>query len=246
MKGEREVKKIIAIVLAVLMVAMLAATGVSAQDDSNASAKATAQIDFLHVMSVAYTDDLNDFAFDFDYGAAVLNQTIKTANGKDLFIDVSLQSAVFTGTTVMSKKMERDTSNAAASVFLCVWIDKGTPDARLAFPGPVVYNARTQTLTAVLQGVVDLVDEGEGVYSLNITAPEEIGLFIGTMSANAFNFIVDDLSPGMHTVTVDAACASTAMNQEGCAASVAVIGLGSMTIEEVRMVKGEDAVPEWW
>jgi len=243
MKGEREVKKVIVIVLAVALVAMLGATGVFAQENPNASAKATAQIDLLHVMSVAYTDDLNDFAFDFD-ADEILEQTIKTANGKDLFIDISLQSAVFTGTTVMSKKMERDTSNAAASVFLWVWIDKGTPDARLAFPGPVVYNARTQTLTAVLQGVVELVeDDGP---ALNITAPEEIGLFIGTMSANAFNFIVDDLSSGMHTVTVDAACASSAMNQQGCANSMAVIGLGSMTIEEVRMIKGEDAVPEWW
>jgi hypothetical protein len=232
-------KKVIAIVLAVVLVAMLGATGVFAEQNENASAKATAQIDFLHVMSVAYTDSLNDFAFDFD-ADEILEQTIKTANGKDLFIDISLQSAVFTGTTVKSKNMVRDTSSASASVFLWVWIDKGTPDARLAFPGPVVYNARTQTLTAVLQGVIPYEWPGE------ITVPEEIGLFIGTMSANAFNFIVDDLSSGMHTVTVDAACASMAMNQQGCASSMAVIGLGSMTVEEVRMVKGEDAVPEWW
>jgi hypothetical protein len=239
------VKKVIAIVLAVTLVAMLGVTGVFAQEQNeNASAKATAQIDFLHVMSVAHTDSLNDFAFDFD-ADEILEQTIKTANGKDLFIDISLQSAVFTGTTVKSKGGNRDTSSASASVFLWVWIDKGTPDARLAFPGPVVYNARTQTLTAVLQGIVELVEE-DGGYALNITAPEEIGLFIGTMSANAFNFIVDDLSSGMHTVTVDAACASIAMNQQGCASSMAVIGLGSMTVEEVRMVKGEDAVPEWW
>ena len=236
-------KKVIAIVLAVVLVAMIGATGVFAQENPNASAKATAQIDFLHVMSVAYTDSLNDFAFDFD-ADEILEQTIKTANGKDLFIDISLQSAVFTGTTVKSKGGNRDTSSAAASVFLWVWIDKGTPDARLAFTGPVVYNARTQTLTAVLQGIVELVDN-DG-YVLNITAPEEIGLFIGTMSANAFNFIVNDLSSGMHTVTVDAACASTALNQEGWAGSMAVIGLGSMTVEEVRMVKDEDAVPEWW
>jgi hypothetical protein len=66
------------------------------------------------------------------------------------------------------------------------------------------------------------------------------------LSANSFNFIIEDLSSGTHTITVDAACASSAMNQEGCAQSSAIIGLGSMTVEEVRMIKGEDAVPEWW
>jgi hypothetical protein len=238
-------KKVISIVAAVLLVTIITATGVLANDgDSNASAKATAQIDFLHVISVAYTDSEHDFAFDCD-GDEILEQTIKTANGKDLFIDVSLQSAVFTGTTVKSKDMGRDTSTANASVFLWVWIDKGTDDQRLAFPGPVVYNARTQTLTAVLQGEITSVTGEEGDV-ITIGDPEEIGLFIGTMSANSFNFIVDDLSSGMHTVTVDAACASSAMNQQGCAGAVAVIGLGSMTIEEVRMIQGEDAVPSWW
>ena len=238
-KGEKEMRKSILIALAVVLVVALGAGAVSATDQNpNASAKVTAQIKYLNVMSVAYTDDINDFAFDFD-GDEILEQTIKTANDKDLFIDVSLQSGVFTGTTVKSKNMQRDTSAAAAAVLLRVWIDKGTDDERLAFPGVIVYNARLQVLTAILQGEITGLDaEGDPI----IDRPEEIGLFIGTLSANSFNFIVDDLSSGMHTVTVDAACASAAMNQQGCAQAVAVIGLGSMTVEEVRMVKGEDAI----
>jgi hypothetical protein len=232
-------KKLIAIhiVLIAALLVTLGVTGVFATDqNTNASAKATAQIDYLHVMSVAWTSGEYDWAWDFD-GDQILEQTIKTANQKDLFIDVSLQSAVFTGTTVKSKEMNRDTSAAAAAVLLRVWIDKGTPAEDLAFPGIIVYNARLQVLTAVLQGEVTL-DDG-----IVIGDPEEIGLFIGTMSANSFNFIVDDLAAGMHKVTVEAACVSWAMNQQGCAQAVAVIGLGSMTVEEVRMVKGEDAIP---
>ena len=238
-KGDREMKRSVSIFLAVLLIAVISATGVLAADQNpNASAKATAQIKYLDVMSVAYTTSINDFAGDFD-GDEILEQTIHTANDKDLFIDVSLQSAVFTGTTVKSKDMQRDTSAAAAAVLLRVWIDKDTPDEVLAFPGVIVYNARLQVLTAVLQGEITGLDtEGKPV----IDRPEEIGLFIGTMSANSFNFIVDDLDSGMHTVTVEAACASAAMNEKGCAQAVAVIGLGSMTVQEVRMVKGEDAV----
>ena len=235
-------KKVITILLALLVVVMLTTTGVFAQDNSNASAKATAQIKALEVMSVAWVPqdpngEIIKEIIDVVPAEAVLEQTIKTANKKDLFIDVSLQSAVFTGTTVKSKKMERDTSAAAAAVLLRVTIDKGEAGERVAFPGIIVYNARLQVLTAVLQGVIP-----EDWPIGEITIPEEIGLFIGTLSANSFNFIVDDLSSGMHTVTVDAWAISWAMTQEGCAQAAAVIGLGSMTVEEVRMVKGEDAI----
>jgi hypothetical protein len=233
---------ITAICLTAILVPLFA-TGVVVANDP--AAKATAKIDLLHVMSVAYTEDENDFAMDFD-GDQILEQTIKTANGKDLFVDVSLQSAVFTATTVKSKNMQRDTSAASASVFLWVWIDKDDlENRRLAFPGPVVYNARTQVLTAVLQGYIESVDTTTGIPN-EITVAEEIGLFIGTMSANSFNFVIEDLSSGTHTITVDAACASSALNQQGCAGATAVIGLGSMTVEEVRMIQGEDAVPCWW
>jgi hypothetical protein len=231
-------KKLIALGMAIVLLLSLGVGGVFASDHNpNASAKATAQIDCLNVMSVAYTTEPDDVTDVCDaQGKKILEQTIKTANDKDLIIDVSLQSAVFTGTTVKSKNMERDTSAAAAAVVLRVWIDKGKPGERLVFPGIIVYNARLQVLTAKLQGVIPDIWPG------TITTPEEIGLFIGTMSANSFNFIVDDLDAGMHTVTVEAACASWVMNQQGCAQAVAVIGLGSMTVEEVRMVKGEDAI----
>ena len=232
-------KKIIALGLAILLLLSLGVGGAFADQNPNASAKATAQIDCLNVISVVHTDEPNDVTDVFDISPPpykILEQTIKTANDKDLFIDVSLQSAVFTGTTVKSKEMQRDTSAAAAAVVLRVVIDKGKAGERLAFPGIIVYNARLQVLTAVLQGQIT------GTEPITIGLPEEIGLFIGTLSANSFNFIVDDLDAGMHTVTVEAACASWVMNEKGCAQAVAVIGLGSMTVEEVRMVKGEDAI----
>ena len=247
-----KVKKVIVITLAVVLVAMLGATGVFAEQNPNASAKATAQIKGLTVISqseaVQPDDDAVDaWVYDLDTNPedwhVILTQTIKTANQKDLFIDASLLSGLYTKTVVRSKGGDKEASAAAGAVLLAVTVDYGTDDEVIAFPGPIIYNARAQVLTATLQGIVDLVNE-DGVYSLNITAPEEIGLFIATLSANSFNWIVDDLNSGMHTVEVWAKCVTYAGTSKGSAEAVAAIGLGSVTIEEVRMVKGEDAVIE--
>jgi hypothetical protein len=232
MKGEKEMKKIIAIVLAVTLVAMLGATGVFAQENPNASAKATAQIAELEVISESQTvsDEDPDWDTDLDWTLAtnILSQTIKTANDKDLFIDVSLLSGLYTETNVKSKGGNKDTSAAVAAVLLKVEVD-----GQEAFPGWIIYNGRVQVLSATLQGILE-----DGV----VVGYEEIGLIIGTLSANSFNFIVDDLDAGMHTVEVSALCVTFAASQAGSAEAKAVIGLGSVTIEEVRMVKGEDAI----
>ena len=223
-------KKVITIVLAVVLVAMIGATGVFAQENPNASAKATAQIAELEVVSAsaAEGEEVNWNSSDV---AEILTQTIKTANDKDLFIDVSLLSGLYTETNVKSKGGNKDTSGAAGAVLVAVFVD-----GDMAFPGyPIVFEGRVQVLTATLGGY--FVDD--------VLTPEEIGLIIGTLSANSFNFIVQDLDSGMHEVVVKAACVTGAFSQQGSAAAVAAIGLGSVTVEEVRMVKGEDAVPEF-
>jgi len=222
------VKKIIALGLAILLLLSLGVGGAFAEQNPNASAKATAQIAEVHVISQT-TVGTNTSGW-----MLILDQTIKTANKKDLFIDASLLSALYTKTNVKSKGAVKDTSSALAVVWLKVMVD-GTP----AFPGAIVYNARYQQLSATLQGILALEED-----ELVITDPEEIELIIATMSANSFNFIVQDLNSGMHTVEVWAKCSTDADSMEGDAKAIAVIGLGSVTVEEVRMVKDENAVPE--
>ena len=224
-------KKVIAIVLAVVLVAMIGATGVFAQENPNASAKATAQIAELEVISASATEG-DQVDWNSSDVAEILTQTIKTANDKDLFIDVSLLSGLYTETNVKSKGGTKDTSGAAGAVLVAVFVD-----GDMAFPGyPIVFEGRVQVLTATLQGILE---DGE------VVGYEEIGLIIGTLSANSFNFVVQDLDSGMHEVVVKAVCVTGAFSQQGSAAAVAAIGLGSVTVEEVRMVKGEDAVPEF-
>ena len=222
-------KKFIPMVLALLLIAIIAATGVIAGDQNpNASAKATAQITDLYIDAQAATSVDDDFDWDAN-GVLLLTQTIKTANMKDLFIDVSLLSGLYTQTEVKSQGGNKDTSMAASGVVVLVRVD----DVNV-FPGPVVFNARFQQLSATLQGIID--------ENHIITAPEVIELIIATLSANSFSFIVTDLDAGMHTVKVFAKCVAAAANQKGSASAKAAIGLGSVTVEEVRMVKGENAI----
>ncbi len=228
-------KKIIAIALAIVLVLALGVGGALAEQNPNASAKATAQITDLYIDASAASTVNDTFDWDAD-GVLLLTQTIKTANMKDLFIDVSLLSGLYTETNVKSKNAQKDTSGAGAAVIVAVFVDDV-----MVFPGyPVVFNARVQVLSATLQGIIESVDPDTG--ALTIVDPEEIGLIIATMSANSFNFIVDDLSSGMHTVEVFAAVVAAAGSQAGSAKAKAAIGLGSVTMEEVRMVKGENAI----
>lgn len=166
----------------------------------------------------------------------ILSTNIMTANQKDLFVDVSLQSGLYTKTVARSKDMVKDTSTASAGVEVRVLVD-----GKEAAPGDVIFNQREQELSATLQGQVDLVDKDQdGVIEegeLAVVAPEEISLLLNTVSANSFDFVLPDVQSGNHTVTVQAKITDSASFENGSAEASAVIGKGAVTVEEVRMVK---------
>lgn len=223
-------KKLIAIVLGVVLLITLA-IGIGPASANLPSAKATAQIAELNVFSASATEGA-DVDWDSSGIQTILTQEIKTANQKDLIIDVSLLSGLYTETNVKSQGGNKDTSGAGAAVLAAVFVDDV-----MVFPGyPIVFEGRVQVLSATLQGIIN--EEHE------VIAPEEIGLIIGTLSANSFNFIAPNLSSGTHTVEVKAAVVSGAFSQQGSAAAIGVLGLGSVVIEEVRMIKGEDVTVE--
>ena len=200
----------------------LASTSALAQ-----SAKATAKVGNVNV--------LNQTTLGW---TTILSNTIKTANQKDLFIDVSLETGLYTQTKVRSNG-NKDTSSAEATIKVQVLVD-GVP----AYPGDVVFDRRNQTLSATLGGILSNCTDsnGDGDIDLNdcTLAPEEIELILDTMSAHSFNFIMDDLRPGEHSVEVQAMISTSSSSGDGSASSNATIGNGSVTVEEVRLIKGED------
>ena len=74
--------------------------------------------------------------------------------------------------------------------------------------------------------------------------PEELRLVLKTLSAHAFNFLMVDVPPGVQTIEVEARAdtdAALSGTMFGEAKSTALVGVGSMFIESVRMVKGAEA-----
>lgn len=106
--------------------------------------------------------------------------------------------------------------------------------------GGVVFCDRIQTLAAKFSGLSCTADAAGAV---TCAKPEELQLILKTLNANAFNFITPNRSSGVHTIEVQAR-SSTATSATGLGGSLgaanAFIGAGSVAIESVRMVKGND------
>jgi len=230
------VKKPITILVIIgLAVALVVTAAVGAlASNSQPASKATAKMG-----DIAWLDTSNGWT-------RILTQNIKTPNGKELFIDVSLQCGIYTNTSVKSKNMQKDLAKAVGTISVRVSVVNTATDDLVAWAWPgddgVVFAMRSQTLWAVLQGQVALDENDDGIV---IVAEEEIGLVLDTMDAHSFNFVVPDLPSGDHTVVVwamlevDTELGGTAL---GSAAADAAIGYGSVTIELVRMIQGEDLI----
>ena len=69
---------------------------------------------------------------------------------------------------------------------------------------------------------------------------EEVQLILDTVNANAFNFVSPNLQQGEYKVTVEAEISTSSDWSNGGAEAKGLIGLGSMVVDEVRFIKGDD------
>jgi hypothetical protein len=180
---------------------------------------------------------------------------IKTSNEKELFIDVSLECGLTTNTQVISRNLERKISEAYASVEVAVLVD-----GNMAEPGWVTFARRYQGLIAEFAGdfsnCISVTEDDEGNHTVTVdeecTEPEMLALILDTMSANSFNFLAINVPVGEHHIQVIAKLTHKVEGQEiefalGKPALMeeykltpftkAYIGKGSVTVEEVRMIK---------
>ena len=225
------------------------------------SAKATAQIGDLSIIEVSGYGGSGIPGIGDTGWETLFTQTIKTPQDKDLFIDVSLECGLTTDTTVMSKKLTRAIATAEAIVEVQVLVDgvavavNGTGDTDITFA------RREQSLIAEFAGdfsncmTSDLVT-GDVTVDWECAGLETLQLILDTMQANSFNFVVPDLVAGEHTVQIQAKLSYVASGNldqetidevvvdmaEGFSFAKAYLGNGSVTIETVRMIKGEDVI----
>jgi hypothetical protein len=173
----------------------------------------------------------------------IMHGVMKTTEQKDMVMTASMEVGLYTRTLVRSKLGTPDTSSATDGVEVSMVVDAGTPNEPIAYPGPVIFGRRTQELTATFQGLIDgrlTVDPATGGVIINETCvrPEELQLVLDTMNANAFVFGLDDMGSGVHSVKVQARMVMNNTVQLGEAEARCTIGKGSMSVEEVRLVKG--------
>lgn len=169
----------------------------------------------------------------------VLNTSIHTSRQKDLIMGVSLETGLWTQTLVRSKQNTQDVSNAEAVIEVQVLIDGVT----VAEPGAVIFDKRRQQLMAKFGGYLNCQDaNGDNIvnYTECTLTEEELELILDTMAAHHFNFILDDVGVGTHSVTVQARLSTNVGWDTGNAVASASIGKGSLSVEEVRLVKGAD------
>jgi hypothetical protein len=266
MKGEMEMRKSITIALVVTLAVVLLVSGAVYGGGIRAS-KATAKVSELTLIewkpeapSEAGPGELTESSANYTGNwETILTQNIKTPNQKDLIIDVALETGLYTRTHVKSKRNHEgdpdwDSSTAHAKVMVRVGVDGNyatvevgeEQEAGVAFPREVTFNEREQTLSAKFMGIFTgeclIVDPDTGDVTLNYTClePEELELILNTLSANSFNFVVADLTPGNHIITVEAKIIANGAAEEGKFEAMAMVSQGSVVIELVRMVKAED------
>jgi hypothetical protein len=231
-------------ILAASMLAAVVSAAAFAADNSLPSSKSTAMAADVNVLQA------QAMSASSEGWTTILSSAIKTSNPADLFVNVSLECGLYTSTVVKSKNGSKDTSSAYAGVKVQVMLD-GNP----TMPGDVTFCERKQELTATFQGLLTgedgssclvtnaLMDENGTITGYtttideNCTQPEEVGLLLDTMSANAFNFIAADVGAGIHTIEVQAKLETGSDYQNGSAEAYATIGKGSAVVDETKMIK---------
>lgn len=205
---------------------------------SAASSKFAAQLSRLSL--IAETTDAT---------VDVLTATIKTPNKHDLLIGVSLEGGLYTQTKVTGKNGGGGSATATAGIAVRVLVDGVEAE-----PGVVTFTMRMQKLSAVLGGVIESCDDADGDGAIDISddcvvTDEEIELILRTLAAHHFNFVAIDLTPGVHTVVVEAAITTVTATDDvagfdslNTASAMALVGKGSVTVQQVRAINQEGGI----
>lgn len=197
----------------------------------------------------AVSVDANNFA-------DIMSATIKVSNSQSLFVSPSLVTGLYTRTKTKSSPGGDSTASGMGAVKLRAVLkddagnvvavgepvascDNGvlgcTQDANNDWG--VILDQRTQTLSqsisdCIVVGTTSSGDTVSGTCDFTLTTD----LILNTTSAHTFNFIFPNVGVGTYNVVIQAAVDASASATSGSAIGGAAYGLGSLTVESVRMV----------
>jgi hypothetical protein len=187
-----------------------------------------------------------------DNFATVMSSTIKVSNSQSLFVSPSLVTGLYTQTKTKNSPGTSSTAIAAGGVFLrAVVTNQSTGETIVGYPVAVcssdilgchadangvfgvTLDSRIQQLSQSISNCIVTVGDTTGTCTFDLTTD----LILKTTSAHTFNFIFPSVGVGMYTVKIQTAVNSDAMvSGGGTAVGAAAYGLGSLTVESVRMV----------
>jgi len=188
-----------------------------------------------------------------DNFATVMSSTIKISNSQSLFVSPSLVTGLYTQTkTKSSPGSGTSTAMAAGGVFLrAVVTNQSTGETFVGYPVAVctsdilgchadangvfgvTLDSRVQQLSQSISDCIVTVGTTSGTCTFDLTTD----LILKTTSAHTFNFIFPSVGVGMYTVKIQTAVNSDALvSGSGTAVGAAAYGLGSLTVESVRLV----------
>ena len=187
----------------------------------------------------------------------IMSTSIKVSNSQSLFVTPSLVTGLYTNTTTKTKSGGSSTAVASGGVYMrAVLRNPNTGDVvAIAYPlvnctdvtlgcvtgtsggsgsyWGVILDSRVQTLTQALSNCVADVGGVTGTCSFDLTTQ----LILQTTSAHTFGFIFPNVGVGTYNVSIEAAVDSNAtLSGTGVAVGSAAFGLGSVTVESVRLV----------
>lgn len=216
------------------------------------SSKATAQVNTVTVCVNTNSAQSANPCTNTDGSGAwrdVMTTQIKTSNVADLFAGASLVTGIYTLTTVKGNSTgATSTAVAEGTVKVRVLLDPTSANCQTncssftTLPDMnhgVTFDQRIQSLSANL-GFIFTSQCAASPTTCTLT-PEQITLVLDTTSAHSFNFILPNVGTGTHTITVQAQINTDntsifSNTNGGISASNALFGLGSLTIDSVRLV----------
>ena len=195
----------------------------------------------------------NPVVVDPDNFAEIMKTTVKVSNSQSLFVSPSLVTGLFTSTKTKTTTGSTSTVTAMGSVYMRgVLKDSSNNVVAIGYPVAictddilgcqnngsgkfgVVLDSRVQTLSQSLSDCVVNVGTTTGTCTFDST----IQLILKTTSAHTFNLIFPKVGVGVYTLTIEAALKAdgTIGAGSGTAIGAAAYGLGSVTVESVRLV----------
>ena len=186
-----------------------------------------------------------------DNFATVMSTTIKLSNSQSLFVSPSLVTGLYTRTKTKTTTGSTSSATAMGGIYLrAVVTNLGSGVAQTGYPVAdctgdvlgcalvggkfgVTLDERVQALTQSLSDCVVNVGTLTGTCTFTLTTD----LILKTTSAHTFNFIFPNVGVGTYRIDIQTAVnANASVSGTATAIGAAAYGLGSLTVESVRLV----------